>query len=470
MSTSLTDIRTPGATEVLSRFMVDLSYSDLPSDIQELAKIFILECCGHMVEGGAQPVSKLVIEYTRDLGATPRATIVGAGLRSSVAEAAYANGTIAHADELESYGTLPGTCVIAPLVAALAVGEWKDVRGDELLTAFVAGIEMQGRLGVSGIGACDRGFMGISLVGPAGAGVAAGKLLGLDVEQMQHCLGVALPLSNGSTRGCGYMTHVHEAGVPARAGVLAAELVARGFTGCPDFLDGAFSWGDQYAGDGPRGYAPDTLTDGLGERFFLESAGTAPKKYGACGLTHQTLEGAIDLMVGYSLRPEDIDFFELSIPSFTGRVAGFGDPLDGEQAKFSIPQGIAGLLVDGVPKLPYVTAFTDMAARDERYANARKRVHVLVETNRPNVRGFDAHTVTVVLKDGRRLSKVVEAKDVRGRIANPLSLAERVEMFRNTAEVLEAGIVDRLVNLVLHFEEHSVRELMGLLGPELDYA
>jgi 2-methylcitrate dehydratase PrpD len=447
----------------LSRFVVDLSYSDIPAEVLDLAKIFTLECLGHMVLGTAQPISRIVLDYIRSLEAAPQAVVVGAGMRTSVAEAAYANGTFAHADEMESYGTLPGTCTIPPIAAALAIGEWKDASGEDFLAAFVAGIEMQGRLGTAGIGACDRGFMGISLVGPAGAGASAGKLIGLSAEGMQNCLGVALPMSAGSLRGCGYMTHVHEAGVPARTGVWAAQLVDRGFTGSPDYLDGAFSWGEQFVGDSDRPYDHEALTAGLGEQFFLQSAGTAPKKYGACGLTHQTIEGAIDLMVHHDLRPEDIDHFELRIRPFLDRVARFRDPVDGEQAKFSLVQGIAGLLVEGVPLMPYVSAFTDTAAKDKRYAAARRRVHLVVETDRPSVRGFDAQTVTIRLSNGKEFSKTVEAKDVRGRTANPLGLDERVEMFRNTVSSLESSRVDRIVDVVLNLERHRVREMTALV-------
>src|SRR5262249_31220577 len=154
-----------------------------------------------MVNAHPQPVSQMLVRYARDLGATPQAAIVGGGLRTSVAEAAYVNGSLAHADELESYGTLPGTRLIPPIAAALPARDFRRSSGADFLVAVVAGVEMQGRLGKAGIGACDRGFMGISLVGPAGAAVAAGRLYGLDGAQMRNALGTALPLSNGSTRG-----------------------------------------------------------------------------------------------------------------------------------------------------------------------------------------------------------------------------------------------------------------------------
>jgi 2-methylcitrate dehydratase PrpD len=449
----------------LAEYVTTLSFADIPATVIDKAKLFTLECIGHMVQGVAQPVSQILIDYIRSLDAQEQSVVVGAGLRTSAAEAAYVNGSFAHADELEAYGTLPGSGLIPPVAAGLAVGEWQAATsGTSFLAAIVAGIEMQGRLGSAGIGACDRGFMGISLVGTGGAAVTAGRLLGLDIDQMRNCLGVALPLSNGSTRGCGYMTHVHEAGVPARTGVQAAMLASKGFTGCPDYLDGPYSWGDQYAGGGSRPYRPDALTDGLGSTFFLETAGVAPKKYGSCGATHQVIEGTIELMREHDLAATDIQSIELRVPPFADRVASVREPHNGEQAKFSIRHSVAGLLVEGVPDLPYVTAFSDAAARDPRYTEARRRVSLVVDDAVPNVRGFAPQTVTMQLKDGRTLTKSVDGQAVRGNAANPLSLEERLSMFRNTAETLGKERVDRLVELVMGLEAHRVAEISELVA------
>jgi hypothetical protein len=97
----------------------------------------------------------MLVEYARELGAKPKAQIIGGGFKTSVAEAAYVNGSLAHADELESYGSLPGAGLIPPLAAGLTVGDFKNSSDRDYITAVLAGTEMQGRLGMSGIGACD---------------------------------------------------------------------------------------------------------------------------------------------------------------------------------------------------------------------------------------------------------------------------------------------------------------------------
>ncbi|WP_236787755.1 MmgE/PrpD family protein [Amycolatopsis sp. GM8] len=445
-----------GITRALSEYLVGLRFEDLPDRAVEIVKIFTLEAVGHMVLAHNQPVSKMLVEYARELGAVPQAQIIGGGFKTSVAEAAYVNGSLAHADELESYGTVPGSGLVPPIAAGLAVGDFKNSSGRDYIAAVVAGVEMQGRLGLSGIGACDRGFMGISLVGPAAAAVTGGRLFALDADRLRNALGTALPLGNGSTRGCGSMAHVHEAGVPTRTGVLAAQMAARGFTSCVDFLDGAHSWGMQYAGlDGSRPYDADKLTAGLGGELFLVSQGIAPKRYGSCGLTHQTIYGTIELMREHGVEPGDIAHIELVVPPWADRIAPFRDPVSGEQAKFSIRQGVAGLLVGGIPELPYTHAFDDKAARDPRYVAARERVTVTV-TEGESVRGFADQTVTMTLDDGRVLTKVVSSLE-----DTTYTLDERVAMFANTAKSLGAK-ADQVVDVVLNLEKHTVGDITAL--------
>jgi 2-methylcitrate dehydratase PrpD len=453
-------------TEKISAYAVGYSYADASESAVLSAKLFTLECVGHMLSGAQQPVAKLLLEMVRQLGSAEHALVIGSDFRTSLADAAYASGALAHADELEACGTLPGTGLIPPIAAGLVIGEARRCDGRDYLAALVAGIEVQGRLGTAAIGACDRGFMGFSFVGPAGAGVTAGKLLGLDTDQMRACLGGALPLGGGSLRGDGYMEHVHEAGVPARTGVWAALLAERGFTANPRYLDGPYSWGEQYVGPAAgRPYDSSVILDRLGETCFLETSDVSAKMYGASGVVHQAMEGVIRIMNDNQLSPVDIDSVVLVVPPFAERIASFHAPTTGEEAKFSLEQAVAGLLVDGVPTVPYVAPFTDEGSRDPRYVAARERVVVRVNETMPNVRGFQAQEVTVVLKDGRSHTTQVDRFDVAGRSSNPLTTEERIAAFRRTASGIDDAKVDRLVDIVMNFEDHNVCEIAESLLP-----
>jgi 2-methylcitrate dehydratase PrpD len=137
-------------TRDLARYLLDLRFPDIPASVVEMTKLYTLECLGHMVSAHEQRVSQLVMAYLRTLAAAPQSIVVCSTLRTSPAEAAYANGTLAHADELESHGTLPGTGLVPPIAAAISVGDFvSGTSGQAFLAAVVAGVEMQGRLGTA---------------------------------------------------------------------------------------------------------------------------------------------------------------------------------------------------------------------------------------------------------------------------------------------------------------------------------
>src|SRR6185312_2193401 len=82
-----------------------------------------------------------------------------------------------------------------------------------------------------------RGSYRVGVGGPIGGAVAAGKLLGLDADQMARAIGIAASSSTGLRRNQGTMTKALHAGNGAQDGVHAALLAQRGFTGDPDILE-----------------------------------------------------------------------------------------------------------------------------------------------------------------------------------------------------------------------------------------
>src|SRR5438477_395252 len=81
------------------------------------------------------------------------------------------------------------------------------------------------------------------------AAVAAGRLLGLDANQMAMAIGIATSQSSGLERNFGTMTKAFHAGHAASGGVLAAQLAAAGFTASPDVVDGRQGFADCFGGE-----------------------------------------------------------------------------------------------------------------------------------------------------------------------------------------------------------------------------
>src|SRR2546430_13836514 len=108
---------------------------------------------------------------------------------------------MAHAIEMDDVTTEsslhPGVAVIP---AALAVAEESGASPGAFLEAVVAGYEVTMRVGnaLNPASAYARGFHPTGVAGVFGATMAAGRLLGLDVERLTHALGIAGTLASGS--------------------------------------------------------------------------------------------------------------------------------------------------------------------------------------------------------------------------------------------------------------------------------
>jgi 2-methylcitrate dehydratase PrpD len=134
-------------------------------------------------------------------------------------QAALVNAAMGHAldfdDTFDRAGSIhPGTSVFAVSFAvAEALG---GVSGRDLLLAVTLGLDVSCRVALAAT--VDRGWHRTAAMGIFGATAAAGKLLGLNVEQMVHAFGIAYSQAAGN-RQCildGALTKRLQAGQAAR--------------------------------------------------------------------------------------------------------------------------------------------------------------------------------------------------------------------------------------------------------------
>src|SRR5919109_1564571 len=135
-----------GATEKIARFITDSDYDDIPHDAVETAKRTSLDCLGAALAGVVEPVSHAITDYIRKLGGPAQASVFGAGVKVSVPDAAMANGCIAHALDYDDCGVKIGHPSVLVLPAVLSLGEHLRASGQEILTAYILGLEIEGKL------------------------------------------------------------------------------------------------------------------------------------------------------------------------------------------------------------------------------------------------------------------------------------------------------------------------------------
>jgi len=448
-----------GLTHDIAEFVVAKGFRDFSKEEIQAAKNLILDALGGMIAGAKEPASAITIRFARENGGAEDCGVFGAGLKTSLLNAALANGTACHSQELEAIGLYTGSNPMTNIPVALNVAEKSKLSGRAVIEGTILGLEVQTRLGMGGPGSFDRGFSSIPLYGSLGAAASAGKLMAMSVEQLQHALGIAIAQSSGQQRQQGSMTHLLESGIGCRNGVTAAMLAKGGLTADSDLIEGERGFYDLFCSGG-RGYDYAKVAQSLGNPFCV--TGIFTKKYGCCFFNHRAMDALALLRDEHKIRAEDVDHVAVDIPPFVADMLRYPEPRNGEEAKFSLEQALGSILVDGKLDLPYTVPFDDAGATNPRYQAARRMVKVTERTDWAGGRSVPWSTpVTVNLKDGRQFTRSVSTEEIKGGGRNPLSRDELTRRYRTMAGgFLSPAQIDRSIDLVMHLEQlDSIGEL-----------
>lgn len=436
------------ATQRLARYALALRYRQIPPEVIDRAKACILDTLAVSLYGSTKPWSKTVSAFVRDTGAKGRSTVLGTGWKAQAAQATLANGTMAHAFELDNVrqpgaGVHPGATAFLP---AFAVAEEKRVDGKALLAAFVAACEVMSRIGVAAGNSLEhRGFHAPGLTGTFGAAVAAGRLLGLKQKQLVNALGIAGSYSGGliefSRCQEGAMVKRLHLGKAGEGGVTAAQLANRGFAGPESVLEGKFGFCRTFS-DSPD---LDYLTHRLGREY--ESMNICIKRC-ACHINaHAPIEALQNLRAETGFKPEDVR--EIVIGGIEKLVTHHANyqPNDLMMAQYSIPFCVAlSLFFD--PTDP--ASFDESKLKDKKILAMMRQIRLKVD-HEIEAKGWDrAARLTIDLKGRKKVSKLVI--HFKGTPRNPMTATEVEDKARKlTRGILPerklAWLVDRVHKL-----------------------
>jgi 2-methylcitrate dehydratase PrpD len=417
-------IATP-VTDALVAFVLDLDMAALPAEVVEAAGLCLTDWLGTAVRGAREPLAAALHTVVRGAGGTPEATVVGTGIRTSALWASLANGAQAHAldfDDTHIPSLIHCSAPVAPVV--LALGEQRRLTGERVLAAFVAGFEVEARIGrVLGHALAHRGWHATGVLGHFGAVAAAGKLLGLDAGRLRHAVGIAGTQAAGLELSFGTMCKPLHPGKAAMNGLLAALLAEQGFTGPVSVLEDPAGLGGTFLGPDRVGAA----LDGLGTRF--EVLENSVKPYAACLLTHATIDAGRAIRAAAHPGLDEITGVECRVHPLGLQVAAHPSPETGLQGKFSLAFCAALALARGEAG---EGEFTEATVRDATLGRLAARVRLAGDGDlAPN-----EARMTVRLADGRVLEHHVKA--ARGTAENPLSREEMEDKFRGLAGVVLA--------------------------------
>jgi 2-methylcitrate dehydratase PrpD len=255
--------------------------------------------------------------------------------------AALANATIIHALDYDDMDAEVGHPSAAVIPAALAVAEVVGSSGRELVDAIVIGYEVAARLGRAAGGTGGpyaRGFHGTSIYGVFGAAAAAGRLMGLDVDQLRRAFGIAASEASGVRANFGTNAKPYHAGECNRAGVVAAFLARDGFVADRNVIEAKFGWGDAVCGGH---YDTSKVTDGLGEALAIEK-GAWIKRFPCCGANHPAICAVTELIRRENLKADDVESIEVhQSPNPLDGALIYAWPSVALEGKFSLAFNVA---------------------------------------------------------------------------------------------------------------------------------
>lgn len=449
-------------TAEIARFVVETPFHAIPAEARRWATIGLLDTLGVALAGARTSAGEIISAYVLRQGGTPEAGVLGADYRVPAAQAALANGTMAHALDYDDISrTLKGHPSAPLLPVVLALGEREAVSGAECLAAYLIGFEVECKLRLA-LGpdySDDLGWHPTAPLATIGAAASAARLLRLDLPRTRIALSLAASQAAGLRANFGTMTKPFHAGNAARAGIVAAELAALGFTAAPDALEARYGFAQAFSGGKPD---REALRGKLGQPWDIQEPGLVVKYYPCCGSTHRALDAVLALIAQHDLRPDDVAEVECQLSFDPPRSLIHDDPHTGLEGKFSMQYCVAAAIVDRVIRLD---AFSDAMVERPAVRALMPRVRmrrIPGDEGQPTWVRPEEHVV-IRLRDGGELRGTVVYP--KGAPTVPLTPEELRDKFRHCAsQVLGPQEVERAIALVENLAElPDVRPLAALV-------
>ncbi len=437
---------TPDPIVALAEHALGVRYEDLPQQVVATVKKAVIDTAGAGLAGSSAELGQIVAAMARENGGSPDGTLWLFGDKVPASEAAFANAVMARCRELDDVhegspraGRGHGGHVNVTIVpAALAVVEhlpW-PVSGRDLITAIAVGGDVLVRLRLAAGDAGRLGWEGPT-VSPFGVAAAVGRLYRLDTGALLNAMGAAYAHCSGNVLSTsdGTWDVWLNAGMGARAGVVAVELARRGHRGArAPLLGGAGLYPLYFRGE----YHAEALLSGLGKEF--ESGAVSIKPYAACKATHHAIYTSLALLHRHRIDPAAIERIEVRTSDYNMQLAGLNEhgepkyaPRTINEAQFSIPFTMALAIMQGAV-LP--DTLTREALADPAILRLSRKITLRVTDDKNELarrEGYppvdvDIHTVDGKIWSGCELY-------VKGHPSNPMTLEEVIEKFQRCAEL-----------------------------------
>src|SRR5580692_8048422 len=296
-------------TRELAHYLVTANYDDLPANVRKEGVRTLLNWVGVAIGGSRHQTVAIAAEALAPFSGPPQASPLGRRERFDIMTAAFINGVSSHIFDFDDTHLKTIIHPAGPVASAiLAMSEMQPVSGKDFLNALALGIETECRIGNAVYpNHYDVGWHITGTTGVFGAAAAAGKLLGLNEQQMVWALGLAASQPVGLRESFGSMNKSFNPGRAAANGLFAALLAQQNFTSSDGMIEAKRGWANAISTK--QNFRE--ITEGLGQRY--EAALNTYKPF-ACGIVmHPAIDAAIQLRDENHLKPEQIERIDMKV-------------------------------------------------------------------------------------------------------------------------------------------------------------
>jgi 2-methylcitrate dehydratase PrpD len=449
-------------TRRLAEFVAETGYEDLPGEVVEATRVYILDNLASGFVGSLTPWADMVAGLAQENASVGPCSVFAQDWATTPSYAALVNGTMIGSFETD-HAFVRGSCHPSAAVfpPVLAIAERDRMDGTSMLVSVALGYEVACRVGMAATRAVEdeAGFHGPGTNASFGGASGAGKALGLDAGGLVNALGIAGSHAGGLLEFSkeGAMTKRIHVGRGGQMGLESALLAERGFTGPSTVLEGDRGFLRVYS-PSPR---PELLTEGLGEGYILLEM--TVKAYACHASFHPVIEGICRFKESNQYDPARLDAVKVV---GTGRMVhrhGDRGPTSILGAQYSLPFSVAVALCRDIAS-PQV--YSEEALWDPQVRRIAEMVEMAADDERLGKPGGPVAEVSLTIA-GK--THTFQATGWRGAPGNPCTYNDMSEKFRRYASPVlskegATESIEDIIRKVRHLENVSdVSELARML-------
>lgn len=409
-------------TRVLSKYIYDINFNDIPTEIIEEVKLFLLDYLGVTLKGSTTETGEITRDFQIEFGSAKKeSTIIGSNHKVTSQAAAFANAVASHSIELDDVDDLALFHYGPPVLSAtLAVSEAHSISGRSFLNALILGCDIMRRISnAMNPELRDRGFHTTPVCGVFGSAAATAKIENLSVDEIASALGIAGAHASGLMEMYGpSMQKRINPGPAAHNGIVSARLAKRGYTGAGTILEGERGVLKAFADNSDA----RSLVKDLG-KFEL---GIEYKRYACARPIHNAVDCALELR---SNLVDQLDQIEEMIiwrhPSWA-HYHQIPNPKSIHEAQMSLNHAVAVALVEGDA---FLDEFSYEWINNKQVNKLSNLLQFKVDDNLK--RGVSCR-LQIKLKSGKLLESTIDYP--KGSIKNPMTKEDHWIKFQKLAK------------------------------------